>query len=1558
MKHLLTLLVGLLEEKVVWITTKTLFGTSLQDKKTQQEISCERRFANSTLNIVTVVFFLAISPVSAFATEAEDEQLLGLWKSDENCFVHIYQTGDGKLGGAAWGQRKESAELSLTVGDDRRFPWKRKSKKSGFGDDGEMDPNRGGRFIVASKDRNILQSNFSPCFISKGTRSRWKRVDVSSIAVDKVPKWYQPNFQSSQVQVVSNQEQEKETKIPEIQAKADDDSIDYKELSNQLTANYDQISNKYQELTNRHQDLTRKYEELKVKDETSSEMVSDLKQQLAEGNSKDDDSSGGGLSNLLGAISTLSKGSGTTIGGQGGQTNTQTTTGGTTSGESQRIADLNQEIADLENQIKQLKQENRELAGQISKPSETQSVQTKTTGESVTQSTETKTEPTTKKYSLGVTLKDGPGFFIVTGIDPLGLGTKSGLKVYDYILSYDGTEFQTGKFAEWDRVFDKTIGKSRIEMRIRREMHGELTLTVDLRTEEERKAQWEQMEPFYKVLQTYDGTLTWGGGDSPVTTKIFEEELTLKGQSKYLNRYGQEVVIDLVLKESDLSKRSLIFQFSGPRSNNVLGLEGLVLWSFSEGFNSFKGTWGKGQETTYGGIWNGGSPLLAKEESYSGLKEKVATFEGEFKGRGEEILSRITNDYSNLEILESDLVVVEKEHSEYMIIVRKEREELKKKQDAFSSLEGRVARLEGDYKTQGDEILSLVKDDYSNLEILEMKLEVVEEDHSEYMIGVRKEKEELKKKQESFAILENRVEGLEDEFKTQGEEILSQVKDDYSNLDLLDMKLEVVEGEYSEYKAVVGKEKQLLAENEQKLNGLRKRVTKLKGDFKTQALEVLEKVKDDYSNLGMLEMKLEVIEEEYEDELAVLAEQENRYNGLVSAVKSFEKKTKLWALDVLARIDNDFSNLDEIVQEIDTLQKRSDSEKEYKSLRKQVRSLEGDFKRRGVVFLSEIADDFSNLGEIRDPVLQVIAEYEIEIDNKNIFECLREQISTLEGDFKKKSRKILMEVNDDFSNIQDLSIRIGDIVVDCNEYRSRKDKVESANKLVAVLDGDFKSKGEGILSQLADDLSNVDSISSQIEKITANYKEQMERKSKSGETTTEVDTRTTEELTTDRDDNETETSSIQVFIGSFTTQYVWDGGGESVETEIFLQENDLLEVRQKDSKGYFVTMFFSKHLGNRELVFHRPGGQHPGYELFRFSEDYLSFEGTFGYGESFKGVGTVTGRRSRTTKEFWATTIPVCDSETKTAANSKPGYGDGDCPEGTKGFWACNAETYAGDKKDGVPHGTGKFTWKGGQWYQGEVADGFATGSGTFNFNNGLVYVGESCRGSWHGMGTVYHSGNLTFSTGVWKNDKLLNGVECDGRGEAVKHWVEGDEKQVYGDESYNLNKECSKEGQKLVDGINRENEEVREQAERERKEKEQLATEKRKKEQEQKEADYKKNKPTIDLASAYDSYLWVKGCYEAREGYAVGFIVENQMGAAKEQIRAVQDAITSQHPTIDSDRVWKSTVKSTGDVKWIVEQGVNNDWKTTEEMCGVHKFVLEQFAKEWGAPVEKKKDF
>ena len=87
------------------------------------------------LSIAVLLCVGIIARVSA--GPAQDESLLGLWKSKHDCVVHIYIDDSGKPAAAAWGARKESAELTIKFSGERRFAWKRKTKKSGFGEDGE-----------------------------------------------------------------------------------------------------------------------------------------------------------------------------------------------------------------------------------------------------------------------------------------------------------------------------------------------------------------------------------------------------------------------------------------------------------------------------------------------------------------------------------------------------------------------------------------------------------------------------------------------------------------------------------------------------------------------------------------------------------------------------------------------------------------------------------------------------------------------------------------------------------------------------------------------------------------------------------------------------------------------------------------------------------------------------------------------------------------------------------------------------------------------------------------------------------------------------------------------------------------------------------------------------------------------------------------------------------------------------------------------------------------------------------------------------------------------------
>jgi len=268
-------------------------------------------------------------------------------------------------------------------------------------------------------------------------------------------------------------------------------------------------------------------------------------------------------------------------------------------------------------------------------------------------------------------------------------------------------------------------------------------------------------------------------------------------------------------------------------------------------------------------------------------------------------------------------------------------------------------------------------------------------------------------------------------------------------------------------------------------DSLEDRVAELEGGFKDRGEKILSQVKDDYSNLSMLDMKLEFLEEEYAEFLSSLSDLKDTYDGLMITVKSFEKESKMMALNVLSRIAGDFSNLEKIAQEIVTLQKRSISEKEYISLEKQVKNLKGDFKKQSVSLLSEIADDLSNLDEVRGQIVIVVNQSRKDSENKEKFKSLREEVSELEGDFKKQAKRILIEINDDFSNLEEIESQIQEISAKSIEYKGRRDRFESLKLQVAGLDENSRSQGESLLADITDDFSNLDVVGSRIQEIIA-----------------------------------------------------------------------------------------------------------------------------------------------------------------------------------------------------------------------------------------------------------------------------------------------------------------------------------------------------------------------------------------------------------------------------------------------------------------------------------------
>ena len=149
--------------------------------------------ASIRLLLLAAFCFSVSTPLQA--GPAEDEKLIGLWKSDHGCVVHIFVDKAGALAGAAWGARKESSELTIKFSGDRRFAWKRNTKKLSFGEDGEVDPKRSGRFIVDSNDRAVLYSNHWPCYYPRGRpAAKFVRVSAGEVSKLKVPGWYSARF--------------------------------------------------------------------------------------------------------------------------------------------------------------------------------------------------------------------------------------------------------------------------------------------------------------------------------------------------------------------------------------------------------------------------------------------------------------------------------------------------------------------------------------------------------------------------------------------------------------------------------------------------------------------------------------------------------------------------------------------------------------------------------------------------------------------------------------------------------------------------------------------------------------------------------------------------------------------------------------------------------------------------------------------------------------------------------------------------------------------------------------------------------------------------------------------------------------------------------------------------------------------------------------------------------------------------------------------------------------------------------------------------------------------
>ena len=129
--------------------------------------------------------------------------------------------------------------------------------------------------------------------------------------------------------------------------------------------------------------------------------------------------------------------------------------------------------------------------------------------------------------------------------------------------------------------------------------------------------------------------------------------------------------------------------------------------------------------------------------------------------------------------------------------------------------------------------------------------------------------------------------------------------------------------------------------------------------------------------------------------------------------------------------------------------------------------------------------------------------------------------------------------------------------------------------------------------------------------------------------------------------------------------------------------------------------------------------------------------------------------------------------------------------------------------------------------------------------------------------------------------------------------------------------------------------------------------------------------KPENQLASGYISYLTTKACYEARQGYAMVFVTDQEMETSKRQIKSIEDAISSQHD-VDVDMIWEWSVKNNsplgglemiaGGLKEYIAMEAQNDFQGMQGLCQLWKMPLTHLENKWVSGAsgsgEDKKDF
>ena len=209
-------------------------------------------------------------------------------------------------------------------------------------------------------------------------------------------------------------------------------------------------------------------------------------------------------------------------------------------------------------------------------------------------------------YKLGIYLQDTQAGLLVKEIGPGGNGEKADLRVGDIVLSLGGMDAST--YIAFGDAFPQVKRSGHLIELVVIRNNQTLTLVIDARTTEEltsdRTDKVSEISSIQEAIGTYEGKVTWDGGESPVTTAIFKQGDSIAGTTTYPDGAQYPITFIKALPE----KRGLLL---GWKEND---LSGQALFLFSTDYSSFEGTWGYGQDFEGDGLWTGRVREVVKAE--------------------------------------------------------------------------------------------------------------------------------------------------------------------------------------------------------------------------------------------------------------------------------------------------------------------------------------------------------------------------------------------------------------------------------------------------------------------------------------------------------------------------------------------------------------------------------------------------------------------------------------------------------------------------------------------------------------------------------------------------------------------------------------------------------------------------------------------------------------------------------------------------------------------------------------------------------------------------------